>query len=408
MKHQEPELPRDPSCELPRDPLGAFCRENHVVATGAQTGPLAGCTFAVKDVFHVKGGVTGFGHPDWLRTHGVASQTATVVQQLLDAGATMIGKTISDELAYSLSGQNYHYGTPINPRDHSRVPGGSSSGSASAVAGNLVDFALGTDCGGSVRIPASYCGLFGIRPTHGRVSLNGAIPFAPSFDCVGWFARDIDLFDKVGKVLLGDELSHPAAPRLLIASDGLAELDADVRAAVSGAVQHLEEKLGPAEQVRLSDDGLDQWSEVFRVIQAAEIWSSLGPWIEEVGPTFGPGIRERFAAASSMDPRRVAEAKKQRAAIERHLSRILSAGAVLLLPTAPRAAPLLSSDDFELETSYRHQAMNLLCIAGLGGLPQISMPMAELHGMPIGLSLVGRKDTDLHLLDLAKKVWKDE
>jgi amidase len=391
-------------CALPHDSLGAFCRDNHIVAAGAGSGPLEGLTFAVKDVFHVRGGVTGFGHPDWLHTHGVATDTAAAVQQLLDAGATMVGKTVTDELAYSLSGQNYHYGTPINPRDPTRVPGGSSSGSASAVAGGIVDFSLGTDCGGSVRIPASYCGLFGMRPTHGRVSLKGAIPFAPSFDCAGWFARDADLLEKVGRALLGNEAPRQTITRVLLAEDGLAELAMEAQRALLPAIRCVEERIGRAQPVTLSDDGLDRWSETFRILQAAEIWDSLGPWIEEVRPAFGPGIRERFAAAARLDPSLIGEAKKRRLSIRQRLAQILPAGTALLVPTAPHVAPALSSDNDGLETSYRHQAMNLLCVAGLGGLPQISLPMAELHGLPIGLSLIGDQGTDLPLLEFAKKL----
>ena len=171
--------------ESPHDPLGAFCRDNHVERDGASNGVLKGLSFGVKDVFHISGRRTGFGHPDWLRTHSPADVTAVAVQRLLDAGARIAGITCTDELTYSPTGENMHYGTPINPIAPDRVPGGSSSGSVSAVAGGLVNFALGTDCGGSVRLPASYCGVLGMRPTHGRVPLDGAIPFGPSFDVAG-------------------------------------------------------------------------------------------------------------------------------------------------------------------------------------------------------------------------------
>ena len=154
------------------DTLGAFCHHTHVTLPGSETGPLATLSLAVKDVFHIKGHPTGAGNPDWLRTHPVAGTTAPAVQRLLDAGAHIVGKTHTDELAYSLNGENVHYGTPVNPNAAGRIPGGSSSGSAAAVAGGLVDFAIGTDCGGSVRLPASYCGIFGFRPTHGRIPLD--------------------------------------------------------------------------------------------------------------------------------------------------------------------------------------------------------------------------------------------
>jgi len=175
---------------LPRDTVGAFCRHTHVALPGAPTGPLAGLTFGLKDLFDVAGHRTGFGSPDWLATQPPAHAHAAVLTALLTAGASLSGRTHTEEMAFSLTGENAHYGTPVNPAAPGRVPGGSSSGSASAVAAGLVDVAIGSDTGGSVRAPASYCGVYGIRPTHGAVSLAGACPLAPSFDTAGWFARD--------------------------------------------------------------------------------------------------------------------------------------------------------------------------------------------------------------------------
>src|SRR5206468_3179731 len=180
----------------------------HVAVKGTGAGPLANLIFGVKDIYDVAGHKTGFGSPDWLATHGPATRTAPSVQILLDARADLVGKTHSDELAYSLTGENAHYGTPINVNAPGRIPGGSSSGSAAAVAGGLVDFALGTDTGGSVRIPASFCGIYGIRPTHGRLPLDGMVGQAPSFDTIGWFARDADLLARIGEVLLGVDLDR--------------------------------------------------------------------------------------------------------------------------------------------------------------------------------------------------------
>src|SRR6187401_2279204 len=178
---------------LNQDTLGAFCRHTHVALAGAAQGPLAGLTFGLKDIYDIAGHKTGFGSPDWLGTHEVASRTASVATRLLGAGATMVGKTHTEEMAFSLTGKNAHYGTPLNPAAPGRIPGGSSSGSASAVAGHLVDFAIGSDTGGSVRAPASFCGIYGIRPTHGRIALDGVCPLAPMFDTCGWFARDPEM-----------------------------------------------------------------------------------------------------------------------------------------------------------------------------------------------------------------------
>src|SRR5215471_11142282 len=203
------------------DRLGAFCRETHVEIEGTSHGPLHGLKFAVKDIYDVAGHRTGFGSPDWLRTHEPAARTASVIQRLLDAGADLAGKTHTDELTWSLTGENAHYGAPGNVNAPGRITGGSSSGSASAVAAGVVDFALGSDTGGSVRLPASFSGILGIRPTHVRISLDGVCPLAPSFDTCGWFARDADILQRVGRTLLCDDAPAPPPERLLIAQDAL-------------------------------------------------------------------------------------------------------------------------------------------------------------------------------------------
>src|SRR6266480_663273 len=213
---------------LARDTLGAFCRHTHVAMEGAAAGPLCGTTFGVKDLYHIAGHRTGFGNPVWFETHPVADRTAVAVQRLLDASARMVGKTHTDELAYSLNGENRHYGTPVNANAPGRVPGGSSSGSAAAVAGGLVDFALGSDTGGSVRVPASFCGLYGVRPTHGRIPLDGILLQAPSYDTIGWFARDAELFARVGAVLLQSNVPAARPCRLVLAEDAFEVADAGV------------------------------------------------------------------------------------------------------------------------------------------------------------------------------------
>ena len=241
--------------EPPVDPLGAFCRENHAALSGAPEGPLSGLTFAAKDVFDVAGSKTGFGSPTWLNTHPPAETTAPALRQLLDAGANLVGKALTDELTYSLSGQNAHYGTPINSAAPGRIPGGSSSGSASAVAGGLVDFALGTDCGGSVRLPASYCGVLGIRPSHGRISLAGVSPFTWSFDVPGWFARDSKVFEVVGRVLLEDASDSSPINRLLFATDAFGMVDPEVAVALTPAVEMASQAIGKRSDVTISPNG---------------------------------------------------------------------------------------------------------------------------------------------------------
>ncbi|MGE4373802.1 MAG: amidase [Xanthobacter sp.] len=384
--------------------IGAFVPGPRVHVSGAEGGQLDGLTCAVKDVLDVAGVVTGNGNPDWARTHAPAQRHAAAVARILDAGADVVGKTISDELAYSLTGENAHYGTPLNSAAPDRVPGGSSSGSAAAVAAGLVDFALGSDCGGSVRVPSSYCGLLGMRPTHGRICADGIAPFAPSFDCVGWFARDPRVFAAVGAVLLEEEGPARRPSRLLLAQDAFDLLEENVRTALMPAVARVEAMLGAATPVTLSPDGLAHWSAAFRALQAEEIWQSVGAWVNEVKPGFGPGVKERFGAAARLDPAEVEAARLVRAAVVARMEDLLPPGTVLVLPSTPRIAPLRGSAAADTEVTYRHLAMNLLCTAGLAGLPQVSMPLAHVDGAPIGLSLLGRRNSDLELVTLAASI----
>ena len=388
----------------PDDPLGAFCQENHAALPGSGQGPLAGLSFAAKDVFDIAGSRTGFGNPAWLESHPAAVSTAPAVQLLLDAGADMVGKTLTDEITYSLNGQNFHYGTPVNSAAPGRIPGGSSSGSASAVAGGLVDFALGTDCGGSVRLPASYCGILGIRPSHGRVSLEGVAPFTWSFDVAGWFARDADVFARVGDVLLDDGGEVPASRRLLYAQDAFGLVDREVADALAPAVDAAAGIIGSRADITVSPDGLPGWYETFRVIQAWEIWSNHAAWVEEVKPEFGPGIRERFEWASRVTQAEVEAARIRRGAIVERIGSLFEEGDVLCLPTSPRVAPPVDAPTDELENRVRAQAMSLLCIAGLAGLPQVSLPLASLGGLPLGFSLVGPRGADRQLLALTSRL----
>ncbi len=386
---------------LDRDNLGAFCRHTHVEMQGAAGGPLAGLAFAAKDIYDVAGAKTGFGCPDWLRTHEPAARTAPAVQVLLDAGARLVGKTHTEEMAWSLTGENAHYGTPVNVAAPGRVPGGSSSGSAAAVAAGLVDFALGSDTGGSVRLPASYCGILGLRPTHGRISLEGVCPLAPSLDTCGWFARDAGVFERVGRVLLADDAPARRPGRLLLARDAFALADPGAEAALQPALERVAALLGKPEAVTVGDEPLAQWTDHFRFPQGAEAWAAHGEWIARVQPQFGPAIKGRFEWAATVKPEEVARARARREEITRRMNDLLRDGAVLALPSAPGAA-LPRNSPPEVVDGLRARALPMLCIAGLARLPQVSLPLATLDGCPLGLSLVAARGNDTMLLALAK------
>jgi len=384
------------------DALGAFVPAPQPSIAGKDEGPLAGLTFAAKDIFDVAGFVTGCGNPDWARSHAPAASHAPTVRAMLDAGAELVGKTVTDELAYSLNGQNFHYGTPTNVNAPGRIPGGSSSGSAAAVAGGLADTALGSDTGGSVRIPASYCGLFGLRPTHGRITLEGVMPLAPSFDTVGWFTRDAVTLRRVGGVLLPAEGKAARWKRLLVAEDAFALAVPAAQAALAPLVERLEQRLTPADKVMAAEtDSLQDWMWRFRHIQAREIMGTQGAWIAETRPRFGPEIQERFDWAATITEEQAAPARAAREVFAARLAGLLGNDTLLCLPTAPGIAPLTSSTAADL-VAHRSAVLSLTSIAGLSRLPQVSLPLARVQGCPLGLSLIGPAGGDEDLLAFAE------
>lgn len=376
----------------------------------APAGPLSGLTFAVKDLFDVAGYPTGGGNPILLAQSGVKTSTAPTVERLLAAGARFIGKTHTDELAFSMNGKNAHFGMPVNGAAPERIPGGSSSGSASAVSHGLCDFALGTDTGGSVRAPANHCGLFGIRPTHGRVSLAHALALASSFDTCGWFARDAHTFARVGSVLLGEDPFPLAMPRLLWPEDLWSLVAPEVAQALSPAATRIANVLGALEpwpRVRVTQATGEFTFEAlywaFRHIQGFEAWQVDGPFLERHSPPLGPGVAERFAWARTVTQAQRDAGWALRQAYTEWLDRQLGADGVLVLPTMPDIAPLAASPEDALQ-DYRERALRLLMISGLTGRPQITLPLARRDGAPLGLSLLGPRGSDRGLLRLVERI----
>jgi amidase len=367
---------------------------------GASGGALAGLTAAVKDMYDIAGERSGGGNPDWLANTKAATSNAAAVDKILGAGASIVGKTICDEFFYSVAGINAHYGTPANLRAPGRIPGGSSSGSAAATAADACDFALGSDTGGSVRIPASFCGLYGMRTTHGRVNTKGCMDMAPSFDTIGWFANGPGVFRRVGEVLLGDGGVGAIVTNLLIADDGFAEADDAVVKLLRSSLDRMKDDLPKAEHVRLAPGGLDQWREAVRVIQAYEIWQVYGGFVQDKKPKFGPGVAERMTIASSITKAQADAASAVRAAARDHLRGLIKPGTVVALPTAPSIAPLIDTPPATLD-AHRLQVMRLTCSAGLAGLPQVSLPAGTVAGCPVGLSFIGWTGGDEAILDLA-------
>jgi len=389
---------------LVHDTARAFMPYPEASVPHAPTGPLAGLCFGVKDLFDVAGYPTSGGQPFVLAMSGIKTQTAATVQRLLDAGARFIGKTITDELAFSMNGLNAHFGNPVNGAAPERISGGSSSGSAAAVSNRLCDFALGTDTGGSVRAPASHCGLVGLRPTHGRVSLRGVLDLSPSFDTCGWFARDVATFARVADVLLGADVAPlPLHPRLLLPTEVWALLVPAVADAQAPARARVEAVFGAAAPVQVLLEDFDTMFWHFRYLQGREAWMVDGPLITRFQPPLGPGVAERFAWASTLPDDKVALATAFRARFRTAMHTLLGSDGVLLMPTMPDIAPRADDDGDGLD-AYRNAATRMLCVAGLAGLPQLSLPLSQRLGAPLGLSLVGPAGSDRSLVAMAERL----
>jgi amidase len=367
---------------------------------GASQGPLSGLTAAIKDMYDIAGERTGGGSPDWLEAHPPASSTAGAVAQISEAGATIVGRTICDEFFYSITGANAHYGTPVNPRAPDRLPGGSSSGSAAATAAGMCDFALGSDTGGSIRIPGAFCGLYGLRPTLGRIDLSGVMAMAPSFDVPGWFAATPGVFRRVGSVILQGPKHHRPIEKVIVLDDAMAHASPAVASLIGSALEDVGGALPNLEHGCVARECIDTWREAFRIIQAQETWGTYGDFIERRHPRLGPGIKERMEFAATVRDADANAARKEQQAARERVRGIAEPGAVLLLPTAPDIAPLKDGAASDLE-DFRVRVMRLTCIAGIAGLPQMTIPLGTIAGAPVGISFIGWPGSDEVLLDLA-------
>jgi len=387
------------------DRLGAFVPGAIIDREPRGTGLLSGLSFAAKDLFDVAGLVTGCGNPDWAATHAPAEANAWAVSTLLGAGATLRGKTITDEISLGLLGINRFDGTPLNPRAPDCVPGGSSSGSASAVAGGVVDIALGTDSGGSVRIPASFCGLYGLRPSHGRIPTAGMMTQAPSFDTVGYFADSAALFARAGSVLLDEPIGDALPEEIIVATDCLAIADEPVRRALLPATDRLRRVVRCSESV-LADGALTDWSRQQRLLQQSEFHATFRDWIDRVNPRFSAEVAGAFADDGRIAASDVAAASAFREHASLRLDRLLDGRRMLCLPTSP-ILPIAREARLSEMRAAVSRIIDLTCIAGLTGLPQVNLPVAMIGTIPVGLSLIGWRGGDAALIGAACAIARE-
>ena len=368
--------------------------EAAAAATGGAAGPLSGVRVSVKDLFDMKGFQTGFGSPAWLATHGeTLAEDSGLVTRLRAAGASLVGKTQMDELAWSLAGENAHYGAPPNPAAPGRVTGGSSSGAAASVAAGFADVGVASDTGGSIRIPASHCGLYGLRPTHGRVSLRGARALAHSYDTAGFVAQSAVALRKAYLCTLeGEGQADAADPTLVLAQEMFDIVEPGLRA-------KLQERAGVTASVSVGD--LGEVVSIFREMQQYEAWEGLGEWVTAAEPALGPGVCDRVANAKNVSRESYEASVVRRAAVTERLAALLGDNTFLVAPAAPTGPPLLGAAD----NKWRGDVLQLTSLAGVTGFPQIVFPGVMTEEGPVGLSIVGPKGSDERLLAHVCERW---
>jgi amidase len=389
----------------PADPVNALVPHTLTEPlVGSGKGPLAGRSFMVKDLFAIAGHKVSAGNPDWYDATSPATETAPAIRRLLDAGATLTGITICDEFFYSVLGSNVHYGTPVNTKALRHVTGGSSCGSAASVAAGMCDFALGSDTGGSVRVPAAFCGLYGLRPTHGRIDIEGVTPMAPSYDTVGFLASDAKLFREVGRVLLNGLSVDAPLQRLIIAQDMVSRSEASIDEEIWRVLHRIDRALPVPEHMDVVGEEFDTWRNTFRFNQGFELQSTLMPFALAHEDGLSPAIRERFEIAARITPDEAKTGREIRAEVRKRLHGLAKPGTMIVMPTTPTLPPERDVPDGASTVEFRAMTLGSTCLAGHAGLPQISIPAGLAAGCPVGISFIGWEGGDEALLDLAVRL----
>ncbi|KAK7331715.1 hypothetical protein VNO80_28452 [Phaseolus coccineus] len=411
--------------KLPKEDFGALVERFELLPIPqpdqTQTQTLSALTFAIKDIFDVKGYVTGFGNPHWKKTHSEAGKTAIVITALLSSGATCVGKTVMDEFSFGISGENKFYGTPTNPYLPSSIPGGSSSGSAVAVAAGLVDFAIGTDTTGCVRLPAAFCGILGFRPSHGFVSTIGVLPNAQSLDTVGWFARDSSVLHHVGLVLLPMNLVELKRTRRIIFADDLFQLSKvpsqKTVYIINRAIENLSGYQSPqhmnicqyiASNVpslkgfrdKLTHQQnavsiLKDLTSVMFSLQGYEFKTNHEEWFKSVKPRLGRAVSERINSAMNSTHDHIKTLYKVRTEMRVAFQRLLKDDGILVIPTVPD--DLLKLKGFSSE--FHDRAYALSSIASISGCCQVAIPLGCHNDCCASVSFISAHGADKFLLN---------
>ncbi|KAJ4848375.1 Outer envelope protein 64, chloroplastic [Turnera subulata] len=418
-----------------REDFGAFVEKLQLLpppqpAPPKAPHPLTGLSFAVSDLFNIEGYVTGFGHPDWARTHEPVSRTSSVVSTLVENGATCIGKTVVDELGYSINGENKHYETPTNPAAHARVSGGSSSGSAVAVAADLVDFSLGVDTVGGVRVPAGFCGVLGFRPSYGAVSHLGILPVSASLDTVGWFAKDPATLRRVGHVLLQLPFGVQRSPRQIIIADDFFQLlkfpsDRITQVVIKSTEKHfgrqvlkheileeyiyskvptLKEFHNKKKNGESKASVIGYLANIMQLLHRYEFKNNHGEWINSAKPSLDPMILAHVGEPAEMSDTEIEISRSIRNEMRSAINSLLKDEGILVIPTTPYLPPKLGAKEIQSE-DYRTSSFSLLSIASLSGCCQVTVPLGYYDKCPVSVSLIARHGGDRFLLDTVQTMY---
>lgn len=392
--------------------------------------PLTSLTFAISDLFDIEGHVSTFGHPEWARTHEPASSTSPAVSTLVQSGATCIGTTVLDDLSYGISGENKHFGTPTNPAIPARVPGGSSSGAAVAVAANFVDFSLGVDTSGGVRVPAGFCGVLGFRPSHGAVSHGGIIPVSTSLDTVGWFAKDPDILRRVGHILLQAPFVMQRSPRqIIIADDCFQHLNVPLDRSSQVVIKATEKLFGKQvlKHINLEDyirskvpslkacsgqkangelksSSLISLANIMQFLQRHEFGHMHDEWMSIVKPDLHPAVSAQLHEKFDVSEVEIENFKSVRSELRVAVNSLLKDEGILVIPTVADPPPKLGGKEI-LSQDYQTRAFSLLSIASISGCCQVTVPLGFYDKYPVSVSLIARYGGDRFLLDTLKTMY---
>jgi amidase len=373
------------------------------------SGPLADTSFVVKDLIAVAGHTSSFGLASWRESHEPAARNAVLVDRLLAAGARMAGLVKLDQLAYSLIGNVGEGDPPINAQFPERFAGGSSSGSAAAVGAGLVDFAIGTDTGGSVRVPAAACGVCSIRPTHDAIVKHGVVPLAPSFDVVGVFARESSTLAAVLELLAPTLSQSTTISDVVLPNDVLERLDEPIQDALRLAAARLAAAVGgEVRDAHLGGFVDSDTGDLFARLQGREIWRTHGRWVADHADGFAPDVKTRLDRCRTLQQSPPAEKVadvEARSMYAARLSAELRPDSIAVLPIVPGPGPDIAWSDEQL-LAYRTECFRLTAPASLTGRPQAAITLGA-PGRRATVGLLGRRGSDLELLRLAEHLESD-